>query len=223
LHQEIVHRLTIIRQVKQEFAHHESFEVRIFVGFHVSPDLKFTTRTNLPLPKGSDIQNRNSVPASCWQTSTGWDRRVLGNSCSLEQLEHNAPKGCCAKPKGDDLFEWVAVIEGPEDTVYRGGIFFIELHIPDDYPFHPPTVHFNVVFLTQIYHCNISRGMVCADILRHGWTPSMTISTILQAIVSLLYVCNPADPLVPTIAEQYLNDRVKFEKMARLWTLRYAS
>ncbi|VDM50540.1 unnamed protein product [Toxocara canis] len=158
------------------------------------------TRT-LPRRDRSPLERVHAV-SRCWQTATGWDPRTLGNSGNvpirytaisrrllreLEDLEHSAPVGCWAKPKGDDLLEWVAVIEGPEDTVYRGGTFFLELHIPKDYPFHPPTV----VFLTQIYHCNISRGVVCVDILRHGWTPSMTISTVLQAIVSLLYVCNP--------------------------------
>uniref|UniRef100_A0A0M3HW76 E2 ubiquitin-conjugating enzyme n=2 Tax=Ascaris TaxID=6251 RepID=A0A0M3HW76_ASCLU len=188
---------------------------------------------NQPKKVCSPIERAHALSKS-WQTATGWDPRTLGNSGNvtitstavarrlireLEDLERNAIEGCWARPKGDDLFEWVAVIEGPEDTVYRGGTFFLELYIPKDYPFHPPTV----TFLTQIYHCNISRGVVCIDVLRQGWTPAMTISVILQSIVSLLYVCNPVEPLVSSIAEQYLTNREKFERVARVWTARYAS
>ncbi|MFH4977165.1 hypothetical protein AB6A40_003874 [Gnathostoma spinigerum] len=165
---------------------------------------------------------------------TGWDPRSIGvctNSPSkgyvavqrllkeAEDLKNAPPLGCRAAPKGDNIFEWAAVIEGPEDTVYKGGTFFLELTLPKSYPFEPP----RVVFLTRIYHCNInSQGIVCVDVLRDRWNCCMTISTVLQSIVSLMYHCNPADPLVGAIAEQYLRSREEFERTARIWTQRYA-
>uniref|UniRef100_A0A0N5AY88 E2 ubiquitin-conjugating enzyme n=1 Tax=Syphacia muris TaxID=451379 RepID=A0A0N5AY88_9BILA len=165
---------------------------------------------------------------------TNWDARTIGLCANasvnsgvavqrllkeLEDLKRDGSARYHAAPKGDNLFEWAAVIEGPEDTVYNGGTFFLELSIPKNYPFFPPRVR----FLTRIYHCNINtQGVVCVDILRNGWSSSMTISTVLQSIVSLMYVCNPADPLVSGIAEQYISNREEFERTARIWTERYA-
>jgi ubiquitin-conjugating enzyme E2 D/E len=46
---------------------------------------------------------------------------------------------------------------------------------------------------------------------------------VLLSISSLLTDANPKDPLVPEIARLYETDRAEFNRMAREWTLRYAS
>ncbi|KAL4977259.1 ubiquitin-conjugating enzyme/RWD-like protein [Aspergillus desertorum] len=59
------------------------------------------------------------------------------------------------------------------DSPYSGGVFFLTIHFPTDYPFKPPKVNFN----TRIYHPNInSNGSICLDILRDQWSPALTIS-----------------------------------------------
>lgn len=62
---------------------------------------------------------------------------------------------------------------GPSDSPYSGGVFFLAIHFPTDYPFKPPKVNFT----TRIYHPNInSNGSICLDILRDQWSPALTIS-----------------------------------------------
>lgn len=61
------------------------------------------------------------------------------------------------------------------------------------------------------------------DILSNEWSSCMTISILLQSLISLLYTCNPNDALVPSIAQQFKKDPLEFQKMARIWTKRYAS
>lgn len=141
------------------------------------------------------------------------------------QKEHkdlitDAPENCSAGPRDTNLYIWDAVIVGPTDSPYVGGIFNLEIHFPVDYPFKPP----KVVFTTKIYHPNISpQGTICLDILKDQWSPALTVSKVLLSICSLLTDPNPKDPLVPDIANQYMQDRAKYTETARLWTLRYAS
>lgn len=59
------------------------------------------------------------------------------------------------------------------ESPYSGGVFFLAIHFPTDYPFKPPKVNFT----TRIYHPNInSNGSICLDILRDQWSPALTIS-----------------------------------------------
>lgn len=137
----------------------------------------------------------------------------------LSDLQRDPPAQCSAGPVGDDLFHWQATIMGPGDSPYQGGVFFLTIHFPTDYPFKPP----KVAFTTKIYHPNInSNGSICLDILRSQWSPALTVSKVLLSICSLLCDPNPDDPLVPEIAHTYKADREKYNKLAREWTQKYA-
>ncbi|XP_070696927.1 ubiquitin-conjugating enzyme E2 D4-like [Pempheris klunzingeri] len=137
----------------------------------------------------------------------------------LTDLQKDPPASCSAGPVGDDMFHWQATITGPNDSPYHGGVFFLSVQFPTDYPFKPP----KVAFTTKIYHPNInSNGSICLDILRSQWSPALTVSKVLLSICSLLCDPNPDDPLVPDIADIYKSDRQKYNKLAREWTQRYA-
>ncbi|XP_020906878.1 ubiquitin-conjugating enzyme E2 E1 [Exaiptasia diaphana] len=138
----------------------------------------------------------------------------------LSEVTLDPPPNCSAGPKGDNLYEWYATIFGPPGSVYDKGVFFLDIHFPPDYPFKPPKVSFR----TRIYHCNInSQGAICLDILKDSWSPALTISKVLLSIGSLLTDCNPADPLVGSIATQYQNNREEHDRIAKDWTKKYAT
>ena len=138
----------------------------------------------------------------------------------LIDLGKDPPANCSAGPIDEkDQYHWQATIMGPDDSPYAGGVFFLNIHFPTDYPFKPPKCNFT----TRIYHPNInSNGSICLDILKDQWSPALTISKVLLSISSLLTDPNPDDPLVPEIAHIYKSDRAKYEATAREWTRKYA-
>jgi ubiquitin-protein ligase len=145
----------------------------------------------------------------------------------------------CRNPSSDGkkyLSQDTANLSQQGDSPYSGGVFFLAIHFPTDYPFKPPKVNFT----TRIYHPNInSNGSICLDILRDQWSPALTISkgkpeissvsedaltllSVLLSICSMLTDPNPDDPLVPEIAHVYKTDRPRYEATAREWTRKYA-
>jgi ubiquitin-conjugating enzyme E2 D/E len=140
----------------------------------------------------------------------------------LADFGKDPPANCSAGPvdPNGDQFHWHASIIGPEDSPYAGGIFFLNIVFPTDYPFRPP----KCTFVTKIYHPNINaNGSICLDILKDQWSPALTVSKVLLSISSLLTDPNPDDPLVPDIAQLYKSNKVKYEQTAREWTKKYAT
>lgn len=138
----------------------------------------------------------------------------------LLDIQKDPPTNCSAGPVDqNDMFNWSATIMGPSDSPYQGGVFFLTIRFPSDYPFKPP----KVTFTTRIYHPNINaNGSICLDILKDQWSPALTISKVLLSISSLLTDPNPDDPFVPDIAQTYKSDRKTYEKNAKDWTKKYA-
>jgi ubiquitin-conjugating enzyme E2 D len=132
----------------------------------------------------------------------------------------NPPANCSAGSIDDDVFEWRATLLGPKNSPYEGGSFKMKIHFPSNYPFKPPKINFE----TKIYHPNInSAGSICIDILRDNWSPALTVSKVLLSICSLLDDPNPDDPLEPTIANEYKENKEKFIETAKSWTYIYAT
>ena len=94
----------------------------------------------------------------------------------LGDLGKDPPAGCSAGPgSDDDLHSWSAAVEGPGDSPYANGLFFLNITFPPEYPFKPP----KVAFMTKIYHPNVnSNGTICLDILKEQWSPALTISKV---------------------------------------------
>ena len=90
-------------------------------------------------------------------------RRIVKET---ERILKNPIAGISAIPKPDNPRHFDISIQGPKGCCYEGGLFRLELFLPEDYPMVPPKVH----FLSKIYHPNIDRvGRICLDILKDKW------------------------------------------------------
>ncbi|KAF7303711.1 UBIQUITIN-CONJUGAT-2 domain-containing protein [Mycena indigotica] len=147
---------------------------------------------------------------------------------------HKEDLGAITLTPSDDLFAWHGSLPGPEGSVYEGGTFNFAVELPKDYPFSAP----KVVLKTRIYHMNISdQGNICLDILKHNWSPALSLFKVILSLSSLLTDPNPKDPLgmaysfltdfplnapVPAIATQFQRNRKLHDSTARQWTDLYA-
>jgi len=58
--------------------------------------------------------------------------------------------------------------------------------------------------------------------IKNSWSPALSLFKVMLSISSLLTDPNPKDPLVPTIATEYMKRRATHDKTARSWVQLYA-
>ncbi len=119
-----------------------------------------------------------------------------------------------------DIFHWRISLIGPSDTPYVGGMFFLTVDFPTNYPVGKPEVRFE----NKIYHLNVSssNGHICISTL-NDWDPYTGMVNVISAIFALFYEQNPFSPYSLKMAAQYKLNRDKFNEKAREWTRKYAS
>ena len=123
-------------------------------------------------------------------------------------------------------------MSGPEDTPYKGGLFILNVHFPDNYPNEPP----EVCFITPIYYLNVNPkapknksdefdklGHVSISTL-NWWNPKYKMREVLYNIYSLFYHCNPDSAYGIDRAKEYNEDEgCTYFYKARYFTKKYAS
>ncbi|XP_028308564.1 ubiquitin-conjugating enzyme E2 T [Gouania willdenowi] len=141
----------------------------------------------------------------------------------LQMLSTEPPPGITCWQTEEQMHHLRAQIVGGSETPYEGGLFLLEVNIPERYPFEPPKIR----FLTPIYHPNIDNsGRICLDALKlppkGAWRPSLNISTVLTSIQLLMAEPNPDDPLMADISAEFKYNKHHYMEKARKWTQDHA-
>jgi ubiquitin-protein ligase len=127
-----------------------------------------------------------------------------------------------ALPPSQSLHTMHIVHSPPAPSPFHPGTYALVLSLPTTYPFKPPTLR----FATRVYHPNVTNdeaGAVCLAALKaENWKPSTKITQVLEAVAALMQEPVPDDPLEETIADEYRNDRAKWERNAKSYVEKYA-
>ena len=112
----------------------------------------------------------------------------------------------------DNLDNWNAIIIGPDDSPWEGGIFNLSIQIPQEYPHVAPKIK----FLNKMFHPNIYKnGCICLDILQNKWSPVYDIRTVLISIQSLLTDPNVNSPANTEASKLYSSNIKEYNKKVR--------
>ena len=130
----------------------------------------------------------------------------------------------------NNLFEWQCTLKGPSDSYYAGGLFYLQIFFPENYPNKSP----EICFKTPIYHLNVNPnncenssspeklGHVCLSTL-NWWKPEYTMRKVLSNVFSLLYRENPGSAYGQNRREEYEKHKDLYEEKAKYFTKIYAN
>lgn len=103
----------------------------------------------------SPATSSDSLMTATTTSATTAQRRLMRD---LRDLTQNPVEGINAAPiSADNIFQWNAILDGPDDSLFEDASFVLTLKFPQDYPNHPP----DVKFVTRVFHPNICTFILC--------------------------------------------------------------
>ena len=133
---------------------------------------------------------------------------------------------CVGMPNENNPYEWRCTMIGPNDTSFAGGLFYLKIQFPKDYPDKGP----EVLFVTPIYHINVNHinqegcplGHICLSTLNF-WNSSYSMREVLTNIFALFYLGNPKSPFGLDRATELVQNQALFERKVKYFTNKYAA
>ena len=147
----------------------------------------------------------------------------------FEDLQNN-PNTCTGCTVGlfnkIDYFNWKVSLVGPRDTPYVGGLFFLKISFPQDYPQTSPRIN----FLTPIYHLNVwprndakeNLGLITERAFNY-WKPNSPAKEILTKLYAIFYINNEQEYYLPERLSEYKQNNYLYNLKVEYFTNKYAN
>ena len=137
--------------------------------------------------------------------------------------------GCTFALVENNYYKWKITMIGPKDTSYEGGLFYININFPQDYPKHGAEFK----FLNKIYHLNVDFskdfGHICISNLNEWRStgkvegkPCYGVKQALFDIFCLFHNQGIDSPYDEKMALQYRDHPEEFNEIAKKWTEEFA-
>ena len=151
---------------------------------------------------------------------------IQNEFCDLQQNPIASLGIVVGMPDPNNPYLWQCTMLGPTDTSFAGGLFYLKIIFPIDYPSKAP----EVLFVTPIYHVNVNHlkqstcplGHICISTLNF-WNPDTRVREILTNIFALFYMGNPQSPYGIDRQSEMLNTPQIFEQKIKYFTNKYAN
>ena len=108
--------------------------------------------------------------------------------------------------KEDSYFKWLVYILPPDDSIYAGKNYILNIDFNENYPRSKPKVR----FFTKIYHCNVSEeGQIKIPSLEN-WNENISMNQVLSDIFCLFYEQNINNAFDKDMVNEYRNNNDLF-------------
>ena len=118
--------------------------------------------------------------------------------------------------KNKNPFEWKAVLEGTQDSIYANGFYMLKIVFPENYPISRP----NVYFLNKIFHPHVESSSLSCCI----HPESHDILSVLECVENMFFyydadISSSYNQLPRQTLEK---DKNEFIRIAQQWVREYA-
>ncbi|KAL5722446.1 E2 ubiquitin-conjugating enzyme [Ranunculus cassubicifolius] len=193
---------------KQLIFHSPTFDLKIKANsYNFHPKTLLSDRLDIPLER-TRINKNTTMQAS---------RARLFKEYKEVQREKVVDSDIQLVCDDSNIFKWTALVKGPSETPFEGGVFQLAFSVPEQYPLQPPQVR----FLTKIFHPNVhfKTGEICLDILKNAWSPAWTLQSVCRAIIALMAHPEPDSPLNCDSGNLLRSGDMRgYQSMARMYT-----
>ena len=215
--------LTSIRKCSNDYLDNSLLLALLWQNFQIRPNL--TEHPNTKTNKSNHYYIHNNI-ISCkmMRNNLGAAKRLRKELQSLEKAVRNGDSDTdiyLRPTSSSSLLHWTALIKGPIDTPYEGGVFRLSIRCGTDYPLAPPTI----VFETKVFHPNVhfGKGDVCLDILKKEWSPAWGLQAACRAVLALLSDPDADSPLNCDAGNMVRGgDKLAYWTTAEMYTLENA-